>query len=820
MFRRQLWFIIWFASGCALDNPTHDCGNGIACPTSLACDLAHRTCVPPDDLEACAGREELAACSTRMAAEGTCHDGLCSPIGCGNGVWDRSYTEGCDDGNNDDGDGCSATCATEGCGNGALDHGEQCDDGNLRSHDGCDSRCTPEVLAWTPLVQVENPAVAYAAGAYDEARHRYVMFGGIDAAETFHGDTLEWDGATWRVLSPQTVPDARKGAAMAYDSARRVVVMFGGSLANGGLAADTWEWDGARWTERTTGGVAPKPRWGHAMAYDTARHRIVLFGGEGRDPYWTQFADTWEWDGTAWIQVEREVAPPRRAWASATYDPRTARVVIAGGLATGPGYMYREDTWFWDGASWQAGPTGTGKREQGTLTFDPAVGLVLVGGGYETFDLTIGFAHASMRVLRDGAWVVLDDTEPVKRHAHVAFYDARLGRVVVAGGLAGSWDAAVELTWAPTDSMAAIAIANAGVTYEALTASRGPDPRRFAALAYDAHTGRTLMYGGASPESNFTPSKDTWELVDDGWHARASTSPGFTGYSLAYDRERRVTTLFARTSWPEGFNAWDWTGTEWSHRPAPVPPPPFTGSSAVFADSVGEIVVTGGSWTDEVFSGSTWTWDGTRWLKRADTSLVPSGAIAYNDRADAVTHFGATLTTWTPEHGWQQSATTIGPNGRTGAGMAFDSARGEVLLAGGNPTTFDLWRLVDGSWSRVIAQNPPAPRTGVSMIFDAVRAQVILVGTDKPGTPLTYRLRWESQGRDDICAMALDLDGDKLVGCADPDCSAACASCGDGACDPLETSRLCPADCGPPAARCGDSFCDEGEPSACPGDCP
>jgi len=53
--------------------------------------------------------------------------------------------EECDDGNNVDGDGCSANCTIEPfCGDGNLDPGEECDDGNNVDGDGCDANCTIE----------------------------------------------------------------------------------------------------------------------------------------------------------------------------------------------------------------------------------------------------------------------------------------------------------------------------------------------------------------------------------------------------------------------------------------------------------------------------------------------------------------------------------------------------------------------------------------------------------------------------------------------------------------------------------------------------
>ena len=65
---------------------------------------------------------------------------------CGNGV--REGPETCDDGNTEDGDGCSASCGREPrCGDGIVDAGEACDDGNVEDGDGCSSRCAAEACA-------------------------------------------------------------------------------------------------------------------------------------------------------------------------------------------------------------------------------------------------------------------------------------------------------------------------------------------------------------------------------------------------------------------------------------------------------------------------------------------------------------------------------------------------------------------------------------------------------------------------------------------------------------------------------------------------
>lgn len=61
---------------------------------------------------------------------------------CGNGRLDPG--EDCDDGNTEPADGCSPCCKYERCGNEIVDPGEECDDGNTENDDGCDDCCQLE----------------------------------------------------------------------------------------------------------------------------------------------------------------------------------------------------------------------------------------------------------------------------------------------------------------------------------------------------------------------------------------------------------------------------------------------------------------------------------------------------------------------------------------------------------------------------------------------------------------------------------------------------------------------------------------------------
>src|SRR5688500_18103333 len=73
------------------------------------------------------------------------------------------------------------------------------------------------------------------------------------------------------------VPPAAYSVGTAFDTARNRLVVFGGYV-NGAYAGDTWEWDGRVWTRVTSTG--PIARNSPALVYDAARRQTVLVGGD------------------------------------------------------------------------------------------------------------------------------------------------------------------------------------------------------------------------------------------------------------------------------------------------------------------------------------------------------------------------------------------------------------------------------------------------------------------------------------------------------------------------------------------------------------
>ncbi len=199
------------------------------------------------------------------------------------------------------------------------------------------------------------PAQWYPAGlAFDVDRQTLVLFGGYRIAPPAADirDTWEWNSAAgWTLRRPATIPPARIGTTMAYDQARHLVVMFGGRGTVGGTiacgtvgaeicSADTWTWNGTDWTQLHPE-KNPQP-FVPTMTYDQSSGAVVLYSIS---------AETWSWDGASWtLKASLSGSPtPGHATPVLAFDPATGHVVLFGGFSQGGNV---NSMWSWTGQSW------------------------------------------------------------------------------------------------------------------------------------------------------------------------------------------------------------------------------------------------------------------------------------------------------------------------------------------------------------------------------------------------------------------------------------------------------------------------------------
>ncbi len=296
-----------------------------------------------------------------------------------------------------------------------------------------------ETAIWTQLSPTTSPAKrAYATLSYDSSAQVTVMFGGYSSA--YLNDTWEWNGTNWNLIcdTGACAPPARRQHAGAFDSARARTVIFGGRDASGAID-DTWEYNGTAntWAQGCGGsGCSTKPtaRLGAAMAFDSQNGVSVLFGGLAGA---TAMNDTWTYNGTTWTNACTGAcltnSPPARYYHNVAYDSARHVLVMHGGQSS---VGYYSDTWEWNGSSWtkrcDTGACGVGDRDFFGMTYDSRSKRTVMFGGY---DYSVPTALADTWEWNGTTWSnpYPSVSTPAARSNHALAYDAARKRVVMFG---------------------------------------------------------------------------------------------------------------------------------------------------------------------------------------------------------------------------------------------------------------------------------------------------------------------------------------------------------------------------------------------------
>ncbi|HKQ47741.1 MAG TPA: kelch repeat-containing protein [Phycisphaerae bacterium] len=318
--------------------------------------------------------------------------------------------------------------------------------------------------------------------------------------------------------SPGPAPSARNYHAMAYDAARGRTVLFGGQNAGGNLA-DTWEWDGSAWALVATTG--PAARSLHAMTYDSVRGKVVLFGGFG----FSFRRDTWEWDGVAWVQ-KSNTGPTARFLPGLAFDAVRGKVVLFGGFDG----LSKADTWEWNGTTWtQVIAPGPSARYALPLAFDEARSRIVLFGGLEAGTTPRGDTWE----FNGTSWVLVCGSGPSPRYGHMMCFDSLRGRMMVFGGTDG---VPKNDTWEAN-----------GAIWNWVTSS-GPTARYSGAVAFDIDRQEAFLFGG-TPGTGF---------LGDAWRYKGPGPPTIINSPLGVAVNVGQMASFTASATGNGPFSWQW----------------------------------------------------------------------------------------------------------------------------------------------------------------------------------------------------------------------------------------------------------------------
>lgn len=533
--------------------------------------------------------------------------------------------------------------------------------------------------AWTKLQPAGTPPRARTEGAvvYDAHRQRLVLFGGSDSSDPYDiacGDvwTLSLgDSLVWTELRPAgDPPPARYACATAYDPVADRMIVFGGldSLYYGGAVhSETWALqfgDSPTWMPVTTPASSPSGRASARAVYDEARQRFVMYGGDNSD-LWTLPSQ----GPAAWTRLEagERSAPYPTFLQAAAFDSARSRMLVSGGEYTyvihSDHYYYAVNNLFalslsprprWEAIERDSAPAA---RYGHSIIVDPVGDRLVAYGGapgaYAPFPdqlWQLPFAEG-----RPWSQLLADSTPPSARYLHSAVYDPTRRRMVIFGGYDGL--AALADTW--------VLWLGGTPRWERLAVAGVPPAARWGAgAAYDVAGDRMIVFGGSDGSRLYG---DTWQLRFAGtptWSplTTADAPPARCVATLSADPAHRCLVLFSGRGAGAAPLSDTWVlpladSTNWVAATANGAPGPRWGASLANAVGAGRLLMMAGtaykcgdspyrdlwSMTLDVPSAAEITWLG---------SESPAGGIVLNWRTDAGGGFSAAVQRRTTALDW------------------------------------------------------------------------------------------------------------------------------------------------------------------------
>lgn len=548
---------------------------------------------------------------------------------------------------------------------------------------------------WTDISGTGSPMRrAYQSAVWDSADGVMLVVGGesgdlpLSDAWTYRPAKGARTPGTWTRLAAG--PPPRQNAMAVWDSADRLMLLAGG-VGYSGLLGDLWAFrpanhgSGGDWT-RLAATTPLGARAGAAAAWDSAKGRLLIFGGQVPTPPPASIP----------VGTPATISPTRTVTPTMTPSPSSTATSTATHTATPVPTNTPVPT---DTAT--NTPTNTPTATDtatSTPTGTATATDTATASATSTVTVTVGVSVA-LRAQRIGP-----NTQPsgaAERHAASTIYPAYHGALLLANGAAYTND-----LWSYTPGRHGL---SAG-SWKSLGGG-GPSPRSSTAV-YDDKQHALLLFGGQSASS----LGDLWTLPLVGhnsgrWSMLDGGSPqARTGQASAWDARDGVLFVFG------GFSG-TWLGDLWAYKAArgaaghwtliavPYGPDPRTEASLVWDSADNALLLFGG----------------------ADALGSRNDVWAYKIAGD-----GTAMGRWT------LLTAPNAPLPRHLHTAVWDDKDRQMLVYAGETTTTvlrDLWsfRLTNlaagrGVWSPLMAQTPPAARFGQAAVWDAARRQMLVFG--------------------------------------------------------------------------------------------
>ncbi|MBI2392003.1 MAG: hypothetical protein HYV09_20595 [Deltaproteobacteria bacterium] len=331
------------------------------------------------------------------------------------------------------------------------------------------------------------------------------------------------------------------------------------------------------------------------------------------------------------------------------------------------------------------------------------------------------------------------------------------------------------------------------------TKSTWPSGARVAAsLAYDPIRKRTIAVGGAQNNNTFYTDVFEFDGTDWGWGSSGGM-PILAHAPATFDTERAAVIIFGGFSWYSytisySSTLYEYNGTVWVSR-APTPRPAARIGHGFTYDLARKVAVAFGGHVAAASPpvNDTWEWDGFAWKERTPAASptprqffgmtydpVRKRTVLWGGDDNAGKLFDETWeydgTTWT------KASPLVSPPARTGVTLAFHGGLKKVVMIGGST---QVWVYDGVTWAQ-LATTGLTLRAQAPMAYDSARDEMIIVGGDAKGIVLTYESTVDMTAEGDAlhwkvsrCTTSSDCTGGFCAGgvCCSTACTGACQTC-------------------------------------------